>query len=374
MIAEVIQRVRPDVLLINEFDYDAQGAAGRLFQHNYLSRPQGSTTGPASTPQSGGTQPLRFAYRFTAPVNTGVPTGFDLDRDGKRDYGGADAYGFGDFPGQYGMVVYSRFAIDRARVRTFQTLTWASMPGALWPDDPATPSPGDWYSDAQKAALRLSSKSHWDLSLLLPGGRRVHFLVSHPTPPAFDGPEDRNGLRNHDEIRFWVDYLDPARAGWIHDDAGTAGGLAAAESFVIAGDLNSDPNDGSSRHEAIRALLNAARVGPEASVGARVPASAGARAAAERQQGPSAAQRGDAAQDTADFGDDARGAGNLRVDYVLPSRDLKVCGSGVFWPTPADPNWRLVNDDTRRSSDHRLVWVDVAIDGPCPVMSDSLTR
>ena len=24
----------------------------------------------------------------------------------------------------------------------------------------------------------------------------MHFLVSHPTPPVFDGPENRNGLRN----------------------------------------------------------------------------------------------------------------------------------------------------------------------------------
>src|SRR5687767_163123 len=35
--AETIQRIRPDVVLINEFDYDAAGAALRLFQDNYLS-------------------------------------------------------------------------------------------------------------------------------------------------------------------------------------------------------------------------------------------------------------------------------------------------------------------------------------------------
>ena len=30
-------------------------------------------------------------------------------------------------------------------------------------------------------------------------GKTVHFLTSHPTPPVFDGPEDRNGTRNGDE-------------------------------------------------------------------------------------------------------------------------------------------------------------------------------
>jgi hypothetical protein len=36
VIAEVLQRVAPDVLLINEFDYDAVGIALRLFDERYL--------------------------------------------------------------------------------------------------------------------------------------------------------------------------------------------------------------------------------------------------------------------------------------------------------------------------------------------------
>jgi hypothetical protein len=53
------------------------------------------------------------------------------------------------------------------------------MPGALIP-------PG-WFTPAELAAVRLSSKSHWDLPIEI-GRRTVHFLVSHPTPPTFDGP------------------------------------------------------------------------------------------------------------------------------------------------------------------------------------------
>jgi 3-phytase len=37
-VAETIQRVNPDILLINEFDYVAGGRAVRLFLDNYLSR------------------------------------------------------------------------------------------------------------------------------------------------------------------------------------------------------------------------------------------------------------------------------------------------------------------------------------------------
>src|SRR5450755_2424826 len=35
-IAEVIQRERPDIILLNEFDYDAEGHAAKLFMEKYL--------------------------------------------------------------------------------------------------------------------------------------------------------------------------------------------------------------------------------------------------------------------------------------------------------------------------------------------------
>jgi hypothetical protein len=55
-------------------------------------------------------------------------------------------------------------------------------------------------------------------------------------------------------------------------------------------------------------------------------------AAAVRQGGVNASHAGDPALDTGDFGDVSRGypaAGNLRVDYVLPSVDLEVLDAMV---------------------------------------------
>ncbi|MEU5881028.1 endonuclease/exonuclease/phosphatase family protein [Spirillospora sp. NPDC047279] len=345
-IAEIIQRSRPDVVLINEFDFDAEGTAARLFQDNYLSAGQN------------GAAPIGYRYRYTAPSNTGIPSGLDLNNDGKvvtepgaAGYGD-DAYGFGVFPGQYGMAVYSRYPIDERRVRTFQKFRWKDMPGALLPDDPATPAPTDWYSPDELAKVRLSSKSHWDLPIRV-GHRTVHFLVSHPTPPTFDGPEDRNGRRNHDEIRFWADYVrGGAAARYVYDDWGRRGGLAGGASFVIAGDQNADPLDGDSVNGAINQLLQNSRV--NASV---VPGSAGAPEAAALQGGANATHKGDPAYDTADFADNA--PGNLRVDYVLPSRSLRPVRGGVFWPVAADPLSRLTGTFPFPSSDHRLVWLDL---------------
>lgn len=335
-VAEVIQRNRADVQLINEFDYVPGNAAADAFRKNYLRIGQN------------GARPIDYPYAYTAPSNTGVPTGFDLDHSGTVG-GGNDAQGFGLFEGQYGMLVLSKYPIDLAHVRTFQNFLWKDMPGALLPDDPATPAPRDWYSPAILNVLRLSSKSHWDLPLKI-GRSTVHFLVSHPTPPSFDGPEDRNGTRNHDEIRLWADYVTPGKGGYLYDDRGRRGGLGAGERFVIAGDNNSDPIDGDSVPGAIQQLLHAPRVIETD------PGSQGAVLAAQAQGGANVGQKGDPFFDTGDFSDVA--PGNLRTDYVLPSRGLLPRHAEVFWPVPSDPLSRL-NDAT----DHHLVRVDVSVPG-----------
>jgi len=346
-VAEIVQRVHPDVLLLQEFDYDADGESVREFLANYLSQEQHA-----------GVTPMTFPYWFSAPSNTGVPSGFDLDRNGHIG-GGSDALGFGEFPGQYGMMVLSRYKIDAAAARTFRKFLWRDMPDALLPVDPATSAP--WYTPEALAVLPLSSKSHWDLPVRV-GRTTLHLLISHPTPPAFDGAEDRNGKRNHDEIRFWSDYLEGAK--YIRDDKGRAGGFSG-KAFLIMGDQNSDPVDGASLHDGIGMLIRNARV--DASF---VPQSAGGVEASRVQGGANATHQGDPRFDTADFND--RGAGNLRVDYLLPSKGLKVCGGGVFWPAQADSEARLVwGDNPPPSSDHRLVWIDLSVDGArCPPDSD----
>ena len=346
-VAEVVQRAAPDLLLVNEFDYDEGHLALDLFRANYLEVSQN------------GAEPVEYPYAYTAPVNTGVPSGLDLDNSGAvgapgTGAGANDAFGFGFFPGQYGMAVYSKYPIDEAAVRTFQTLLWADMPGALLPDDPATPEPADWYSAEELEQVRLSSKSHWDVPVRV-GANTVHFLVSHPTPPVFDGPEDRNGTRNHDEIRFWADYLSsPARSSWIVDDRGGTGGLRPGSSFVIAGDLNSDPNDGDSIPGSTQQVLDLPRVQDQP-----VPTSEGAVEAAADQGGANLEHVTPAAHDTADFSDSA--PGNLRADYVLPSTDLRILDSAVFWFTSEHPLARLTTGAF--PSDHRLVHVDVRVPG-----------
>jgi len=353
-VAEIIQRVRPEVVLINEFDFDAGGVAAAGFQDNYLSVAHGDA------------DPIVYPYRFVAPSNTGIFSGFDLDNSGAAgDFVPNDSFGFGFFPGQFGMVVYSMYPIDSDNIRTFQLFLWRDMPGALLPIDPSTAQ--SWYSDEELDVFRLSSKSHWDVPIIIPsagGHRTVHFLVSHPTPPVFDGPEDRNGTRNHDEIRFWADYIIPSRSGYIYDDDGNSGGLPPGAMFVIAGDQNSDPLDGDSIPGSAQLLLDHPLVNTKVT-----PGSPGSVEQSALQANANTLHLSDSAFDTADFFDGFPPApfggapGNLRADYVLPRKNMRITDAAVFWPTSDDPLFPLVGTFPFPSSDHRLVWIEVKIPG-----------
>ena len=335
VIAEIIQWARPEVLLINEFDFDAGGVATAGFHDNYLMVPHGDA------------QPIHYPYWYVAPSNTGIPSGFDLDNSGSVG-GPGDAFGFGFFPGQFGMVVYSMYPIDVENIRTFQLFLWRDMPGAILPVDSNTGQ--SWYSEEELDVFRLSSKSHWDVPIQI-DGKTVHFLTSHPTPPVFDGPEDRNGTRNHDEIRFWADYVIPSRSGYIYDDMDVPGGITPGDPFVIAGDQNSDPIDGDSIPGSAQLLLEHPLVNTK-----MTPSSPGGVQQSELQGGANESHLGNPAFDTADFSDFA--PGNLRADYVLPSKSLRLSDAGVFWPLDDDPLFPLVGTFPFPSSDHRLVWVD----------------
>ena len=90
-VAEIVQRTRPDVILINEFDYDPGGVSLAGFHDNYLGLSQN------------GADPIEYPYRFAAPSNTGIHSGFDLDNNSIIDPVPApfnfnyanDAFGFG---------------------------------------------------------------------------------------------------------------------------------------------------------------------------------------------------------------------------------------------------------------------------------------
>ena len=345
--AAIIQHLQPDILLLQEITYDQPGDPGysdgdapgqnaRRFAENYLAVPQADSL--EALPMTA----------FMAPTNTGIASGRDLNNDGtavttvpeiplapsdtamppQNDAGrayGEDAWGFGTFPGQYGMALLMRegLQIQADDVRTFRLFKWSDMPGARRPTTPETGL--SWYDDDTWADMRLSSKSHWDVPVMLPDSSVVHILASHPTPPGFDGPEDRNGLRNYDEIRFWADYLD--QAPYIYDDSTQTGGLSSDAHFVLMGDQNADPNGGGSVDGAIEQVLDHVRINAVT---------------------PMATPEGQRAFPDLSPGHTAEW--ERRVDYVLPARSLDVEDSGI---------WRPLDPGAVRASDHFPVWIDI---------------
>lgn len=290
--AAVIAHARPDAILLTGFDWDHDGRALQGFA--------------ALLAEAG----LDLPHRFAARPNSGMASGVDLDGDGRTGTAD-DAQGFGFFTGAAGMALLSRLPLGE--VTDHSAFLWRDLPGNLMPQ--GTPP--------EAAAIqRLSSTAHWDIPLQTEDGP-LHLLAWSATPPVFDGPEDRNGRRNHDEAVFWLTHLPDAP-------------------FVLLGNLNVDPQDGDGRAEGYQALMTVAQ-DPKPRGAWQPP-----------QEGANAVQTGDPALDTADWAD-ADGPGNLRADYVLPSQGLHVVDAGVLWRDPATELGQTVQTASR----HRLVWVDI---------------
>jgi len=332
--AEIIRKINPDVLVINEIDHDIDAPQygndltlnARRFNYAYLNQ---------------GEKSLIYPFVFAAPCNTGFLTGKDLDNDGKvateADYGsrehGGDSYGYGAYPGQYSMAILSRYPLQDENARTFQKFLWKDLPDNLIPTE--------WYSADEIEIFRLSSKSHWDIPVTI-GKKSVHLLISHPTPPSLDGPENRNGRRNYDEIRMWVHYIN--NDSIMVDDCGIRGGLAENKSFIILGDLNAAPQGAKleTGQRSIDLLLKHARINDCGDLLVSQGALNG------RDPGPPKYIE----RRTAGWG--RRG---LRIDHLLPSIDLNVSGGGVYWPDMSiDADEAAM---TRKASDHRLIWLDI---------------
>ncbi len=278
-VLSVIAQAAPDVLLLQGIDWDLEGRALSAF-------------GVALAERG-----LSLPHRFAGKPNRGAQSGLDLNGNGRlRD--AQDAIGYGRFTGQNGLAVLSRFSIESDKLQDFTQMLWSDLPGAL------LPYPG--MPEGLPATLPLSTTAHWLVPVDIGADGPLWLGTFAATTPVFDGPEDRNGRRNHDEVRFWSLLLD-----------GQVPGAQAPEGLVIAGNANLDPAAGQGRREAIRDLL-----------------------AHPSLQDP--APQGDLGTGTVDFGADS--AGVLRVSYLLPDQSWRVIARGQVH---------------RGEMRHRLIWVDL---------------
>ena len=294
---QAIVALKADVILLTGIDYDLKGEAVAALI--------------VKLAEAGADYPYFMPLR----PNTGVPTGRDLDGNGQLG-DARDAQGWGRFPGEGGMAVLSKRPIG-TEIRDFSGFLWADLPGSLMPE-----------SDPARDIQRLHTTGAYEVPLLLPDGQTLRLLMFYASPPVFDGPEDRNGRRNHDEAAFWLHLL----AGDLPDDP-------PRPPFVLLGQTSLDPVDGEGRAAALRSLLRHPALQDPAPKG--------------RAGRSDPGQKGDAALDTALYD----GLGGLRVEVILPSAGLAVEGAGVLWPSDQDPLAATLATASR----HRPLWVDITL-------------
>ncbi len=291
---QVIAALDADVLLLTSVDYDHGLVALSLLADRLAAM--------------GHPYPHRLAFR----PNTGMQAGFDLDADGRLGEP-EDAQGWGRFAGEGGMAILSRLPLDADAARDFSG--FLGRPAGQ-PDAAAAARGGGPAAAVHHRALGRAGAD--GLGPAAPAGLARH-------APVFDGEEDLNGRRNHDEAAFWRQFLD-----------GALPMLPPQASFVLLGDANLDPADGDGRREGMAALLaHPALQDPEPK-------------GSHGRDDPG--QTGDAALDTALYA-----FGGLRVDLVLPSAGLAVTGAGVLWPPDDDPLAAAL----RTASRHYPVWVEI---------------
>ncbi len=305
---DVIVRLNADVLVLTNFDYDYDSAALSALRRRLAEKG------------------LTYADQLGLRPNTGIPTGLDLNHDGMLG-GPRDAQAYGRFAGQSGMAILSRYPFDRSHIRDFTEALWKDLPGADLPPD-LTPE--------ARLLQRLSTAGHYEVPVIYGSGKTLRLLVWSATPPVFDGPEDRNGRRNADETALWLHLLD----GTLPQIPPETGAFASPEKpFVIMGLANLDTVDGDGKPHALLELLARPEVqnpAPRSTSGHTDPH-----------------QNGDAALDTAVL---KSGAG-LRLDYIIPSRDIAVSQTGVLWLPDSDPFQATV----AAASTHRPVWARLTL-------------
>ena len=325
-VAKVIQQVRPDVLVLTGIDTDAGDEAVEAFNTNYLAVGADDSDG------------MTYPYSYTAPSNAGVESGADLDRNGTIG-GPGDALGYGDFPDQSSMIIYSKYPIETDKIRDFTSLSWSKMPDNNIPDD---------VSDLERDILPLASVSHWDVPIDVEG-ESVHILASSAADAS---KRDKAVARNQDQIRFWEDYLDQDTE-YITDHRGDRGPIEEEAPFIIAGSLKADPNGhGPADPAAISSLLDSEAITdpqPDRTL------------ASGNQDQEALPTDPDARYHTAPAPEGSQNS--YRADYVLPSSDMTVIDSGTL-ETDAESRENYRGFFGMRSNDsvNHIVWTDTAID------------
>lgn len=225
-LADHLTEANPDIVVLTGMDTE-QSAVDAL-RANYLNNPFDDRAD------------LNLPYSYLAPGTTGVQSGADLDADGVVG-GPNDAWGAGDYEGQGGLVVLSRYPIDPEKIISITALPWHALPG----DRPKAAG----LDGVLAGAIPVMSGGLWDIPIDY-RGETVHLLAAQMS----DQPAGVSfaGQRQQDQLRVLADYF--TGAAYVRDDAQRPVHAQRDEPVIVAGDLGSMPQANAARAHLLQVL------------------------------------------------------------------------------------------------------------------------
>ena len=206
-VAKAIQQADADVVLLTGIDADE--AAARSLNNQYLKHAQD------------GGRAVDYPYVYAGPTNKGTPSGADLDND--QVVGGpADAWGYGEFPGQGAMVLLSKHPIDAQHVQTVTKQRWSQMPGNTMPQS--------GLNGTIAEAMPVMESGLWDVPIKV-GGSTVRVIAVQTDQVREE--LTHSAPRHSDQLRIVGDWL--SAADYLQDDRGAAPGNH--QPYVVLGEL-----------------------------------------------------------------------------------------------------------------------------------------
>ena len=330
--AEVIARFAPDIISINELQFDIEGIPS-------LGSPGAPSSTQPGTFDGGAGNAKRLADRVAA-VNAAAAfphTAITLGNSGFTWAGptlGNPSFvlrGWGDWPGRFNSAILTKFPIAYDKIRVINEFAWDALPGNSIEKMKTAIGTG------VPAGFPLFEKGIVVVPVEVAPGALLYMVMHHPVAPAF---EAINPYRHFDELQGLKLFLDGKLPG--------VEPLPAGAKFVLIGDLNADPEDGDSLDGGIEPILS------HPALNVFFPSGAGTKG----KNGQYNTYLSGCGKDDGSTVDDPTTKFQMQLDYVLPSKTFGAAKVGeVFFP-----DFQAQKADFQlacKASDHRLVYVDV---------------
>jgi 3-phytase len=332
--AQILARFAPDIISINELQFDMQGVP----TPSMPGAP--GTTGWGQFDVFGADNAHRLADRIAA---AGTPEGYEhrLIFVGNSGYYwegstlGFDWFilrGWGEFRGRFNTAILSRYPILLDQVRIISDVPWDALPenhiAKMKAETGIDVPPG--FPIFEKGLNIVPVQVNDEV---------LHLVLLHTVSPAFD---PINPYRNYDELRALVMFLDGQLPG--------VEPLPPDAKFMIVGDLNADPDDGDGLPGAIQQVLDHPSV----------IAVFGAGAGTKGNNGQYNTYLSGCGLDDGSIVQNPTQKFQLQLDYLLPSTNLgEPLETFLFFP-----DFQTEREDfdlACRASDHRFAYTDIQL-------------